>query len=96
MYGAFKIGNENTNWKIWVGVVGGCHTAPSSETFDQMLKSMNPEYGVRNLDDVIDIAKSHGMEFVAKVPMPANNFVIIFEKTWESGQFNEVLCSFFR
>lgn len=46
-----------------------------------MLKRTNPEYGVRKLDEVIDIAKSNGMEFVTKVPMPANNFVIIFEKT---------------
>eukprot|EP00210_Caulerpa_lentillifera_P006034 g5766.t1 len=66
LYGPFKI--------------GGCHTAPSNESFDISLKRMNPEYGVRNLEDLIDTAKSNGIEFISKIPMPANNFVVIFEK----------------
>ncbi|MDJ0660610.1 MAG: DUF938 domain-containing protein [Crocosphaera sp.] len=59
---------------------GGKHTAPSNESFDQSLRSQNPEWGVRNLEDVVKVAEEKGLSFKEKVEMPANNLSVIFEK----------------
>ncbi len=58
----------------------GKHTAPSNEAFDKSLRAQNPEWGVRNLEDVIKVAEDNGLVFKEKVAMPANNLSVIFEK----------------
>ena len=66
LYGAYK---EN-----------GAHTAPSNEAFDQDLRRRNPEWGVRDLETVVDLATSQGLDLVERVPMPANNLSVVFRK----------------
>lgn len=66
LYGPFKINNQ--------------HTAPSNEQFDQYLKIQNPQWGVRNLDDVILLANQYKLNFKEIISMPANNFSVIFER----------------
>ena len=61
--------------------VGGKHTAPSNEAFDQSLRSQNSEWGVRNLDDVALEARRRGLHLVKTIKMPANNFSVIYKKT---------------
>ena len=56
----------------------GAHTAPSNAAFDQSLRSRNPEWGIRDLDQVTAVAKEHGLSRQAVIPMPANNFSVIF------------------
>jgi Protein of unknown function (DUF938) len=58
----------------------GKHTATSNETFDQMLKSENPAWGVRDLETVTATAHQHGLRFEKLIPMPANNFSVIFRR----------------
>ncbi|MGK7939499.1 MAG: DUF938 domain-containing protein [Crocosphaera sp.] len=58
----------------------GKHTAVSNESFDQSLRSQNPEWGVRNLEDVIKVAEDQDLIFQEKVEMPANNLSVIFKK----------------
>ncbi len=58
----------------------GKHTALSNEAFDESLRDQNPEWGVRNLEDVIKVAEDNGLVFKEKVAMPANNLSVIFEK----------------
>lgn len=60
--------------------VKGKHTAPSNELFDITLKSQNPKWGVRDLEDVKKMASDHGLTFVKTVDMPANNLSVIFKK----------------
>jgi SAM-dependent methyltransferase len=60
--------------------IAGKHTAPSNEAFHASLQSRDPSWGVRNLDDIIALAQSHGLAFVEHVAMPANNFTAIFRK----------------
>jgi SAM-dependent methyltransferase len=60
---------------------GGLHTAPSNEAFDADLRSRNPEWGVRDMEAVVDVAARTGLMFKEAVAMPANNFSVIFEKT---------------
>ncbi|KAL9186072.1 hypothetical protein ACHAXT_005310 [Thalassiosira profunda] len=59
--------------------VGGT-AAESNLRFDQSLRSRNASWGVRNLEDVTEVAKSHGLEFVESVEMPANNLSVLFRK----------------
>jgi len=58
----------------------GRHTAPSNEAFDADLRARNPEWGVRDLGDVSALAASHGLDFVERVAMPANNFSVVFRR----------------
>lgn len=58
----------------------GSHTAPSNEAFDADLRARNPEWGVRDLDDVRSLAAQHGFEFVERVAMPANNLSVVFRR----------------
>jgi hypothetical protein len=48
--------------------------------FEEWLKSLDPSFGVRNLEDVIDAATAEQLSFVEKVEMPANNLSVIFQK----------------
>eukprot|EP01036_Dinobryon_divergens_P026793 gene26793-35480_t len=50
----------------------------SNQNFDLSLKARNPEWGVRDLEDVIEIAKKYNMVLSEKVSMPANNLSLIF------------------
>jgi len=59
----------------------GKHTAPSNQAFDQSLRDRNPEWGVRNLEDVITAAAANKLKFQEAIAMPANNFSVIFTKT---------------
>lgn len=59
---------------------GGAHTAPSNAEFGASLKARNPEWGVRNLEDVTALAAAHGLDFVETVDMPANNLSVVFQR----------------
>ena len=56
----------------------GKHTAPSNEAFDQSLQFRNPDWGVRNLEDVVELAEKHQLILHKIIPMPANNLSLIF------------------
>ncbi len=58
---------------------GGRHTAPSNVAFDESLRSQNPEWGVRDLDDVVAAAKEHHLSLLKTYAMPANNLSVIFQ-----------------
>lgn len=60
--------------------IGGRHTAESNAAFDETLRARNPEWGVRDLDAVATLAAAQGLAHVEAVPMPANNFTMIFQK----------------
>jgi SAM-dependent methyltransferase len=58
----------------------GAHTAPSNETFDASLRARNPEWGVRDIEDVRELAAMHGLDFAERVAMPANNLSVVFRR----------------
>lgn len=60
--------------------VGGVHTAGSNAEFDLKLQSDNPEWGVRNLDDVAEEALRQNFQLAKTVRMPANNLSVIFQR----------------
>jgi hypothetical protein len=59
---------------------GGKHTAPSNESFDEMLQQQNPEWGVRNLEEVEAVALENGLSLLEIVEMPANNLSVVFRR----------------
>lgn len=58
----------------------GEHTSESNVRFEEWLKGLSPEYGVRDLGDVESEASIHGMALEEVIEMPANNFSVIFRK----------------
>ena len=53
----------------------------SNLNFDESLKRRNPNWGVRDLEQVIETAQTIGnLEFITKVEMPANNLCVIFQR----------------
>ena len=58
----------------------GAHTAPSNEAFDRDLRTRNASWGVRDLEDVAALARSHGFADPLVEAMPANNLSLIFRK----------------
>jgi len=58
----------------------GVETALSNEAFDSWLKVRNPEWGVRNLEDVVAEADRQGLALDTIAPMPANNLSVVFRK----------------
>jgi len=59
---------------------GGKHNAPSNEAFDESLRARNPEWGIRDLDEITAIAEANGFHRDETVEMPANNLSIVFRK----------------
>ncbi len=62
----------------------GEHTSDSNAAFDQGLRSQNPAWGIRNLEDVIEAAQAQQLQFQKTVSMPANNLSVIFQRSEEA------------
>ena len=58
----------------------GAHTASSNAAFDLSLKRQNPDWGVRDMEAVMELADKAGFSDLDIVGMPANNFSLIFTK----------------
>lgn len=60
---------------------GGVETAPSNEAFDASLRARDPEWGLRNLEDVVAEAEPNGLRLDRVFEMPANNLSVLFRKS---------------
>jgi SAM-dependent methyltransferase len=56
----------------------GRHTAASNAAFDQSLRARDSRWGVRNLDEVAEVAGRFGFRLQAIERMPANNLCVIW------------------
>jgi hypothetical protein len=59
---------------------GGKHTAISNAVFDTSLREGNPEWGVRDVEALEELAASAGLGLVEIAEMPANNLILVFER----------------
>jgi len=57
---------------------GGAHTAPSNAAFDADLRQRDPGMGIRDLEDIDQLADRCGLARVAELAMPANNLLLCF------------------
>jgi SAM-dependent methyltransferase len=60
--------------------IDGRHTAPSNQEFDDQLRTQNAQWSIRDLADVVDLARRHRLELAETVQMPANNLSVIFRR----------------
>lgn len=58
----------------------GKHTALSNAVFDTSLRNGNPEWGVRDIEDLQKLAKAVGLSLIDSVEMPANNLILVFAR----------------
>lgn len=70
LYGPFKVNGA------FIGDDGGAGNAK----FDEKLRSTNPTWGIRDVDELSTIASGCGLTMRTKVDMPANNLVLHFVK----------------
>jgi SAM-dependent methyltransferase len=61
----------------------GHHTAVSNALFDTSLRSGNPEWGVRDVEELERVAGSVGLKLIEVAEMPANNLVLVFGRIAE-------------
>ena len=59
---------------------GGAHTAPSNAAFDRDLRERNPDWGIRDVEAVAEVAADAGFSAPDIVEMPANNLSLAFRK----------------
>ncbi|MDB5617381.1 DUF938 domain-containing protein [Tardiphaga sp.] len=59
---------------------GGRHTAVSNAVFDTSLRSGNPEWGVRDVAELEQVATKAGLQLSDTIAMPANNLVLVFAR----------------
>ena len=59
---------------------GGQYTSESNERFDSWLKSRDPSSGVRNFEDLEELALASNMVFRRDYEMPVNNRLLVWEK----------------
>jgi len=58
----------------------GEYTSDSNQTFDVWLKDRDPLSGIRNFEDLEQLANSVGLEFSENFSMPANNEILCWQK----------------
>jgi SAM-dependent methyltransferase len=61
----------------------GKHTAVSNAVFDTSLRQGNPEWGVRDIAEVEELAACNGLALRETFEMPANNLIIVFSRATE-------------
>lgn len=64
--------------------IEGAYNADSNRAFDASLRARNPDWGLRDLRDVEQIADGFVLE--RTVDMPANNYSVVFRRRGSSGQ----------
>ena len=67
-------------------MIDGQHVGPGNRDFHQWLLDSDPESGVRDLTELDELAKLCGFAASQRIEMPANNFMVVWERARTSGQ----------
>jgi SAM-dependent methyltransferase len=59
---------------------GGMHTAATNAAFDADLRSRNPSWGIRDLDEITALASRHGLKAPERIAMPSNNLSVVLRR----------------
>jgi hypothetical protein len=61
--------------------VEGGYTTPSNEAFDkEILAASVPEWGLKDVADLASAAAPFGLRLARRLDLPANNFILVFER----------------
>lgn len=60
---------------------GGKFTSESNAHFDVWLKSRDSNSGVRNFEDINQLAETHGLFLLKDVSMPSNNRILVWQRS---------------
>ncbi len=58
----------------------GVETASSNLAFDRSLKERDPDWGLRSLEQIDQLAEEHGFGRTSRTVMPANNLTVTYRK----------------
>jgi len=58
----------------------GLHTSRSNEVFDASLRQRNAAWGVRDLEEITELAERHDLLREEIVAMPANNLTVVYRR----------------
>ena len=58
----------------------GSHTSASNAAFDASLRQRNPQWGLRELNQVAAMATKAGFKLDDVVSMPANNLTLVLRR----------------
>lgn len=61
--------------------LGGRHTASSNAAFDESLRATDPRWGVRDIEDLTELAATTGFVLDMRVDMPANNMTLVWSRS---------------
>ena len=60
---------------------GNVPTSEGNLAFDQSLRAQDPSWGLRRLEDVVQVAAGAGLRLHTRLAMPANNLLLIWAGT---------------
>lgn len=58
----------------------GRYSSDSNRQFDHSLRQRDSSSGIRDLEEVIEVAKKHYLLLINQYRMPANNQILVFQK----------------
>jgi len=58
----------------------GRYTSESNADFDQFLRARDPQSGIRDFEQVDDLARAQGLRLAADHAMPANNQTVVWRR----------------
>ena len=58
----------------------GEHTAPSNAAFDENLRSRNAHWGIRDIDELVELGGRTGFALDERIAMPANNMSLVWRR----------------
>ena len=59
----------------------GLYSADSNKNFDRMLRQQNPDWAVRDLNDIAAAGHKYGVIFERSIEMPTNNHILVLRRT---------------
>ena len=59
---------------------GGVHTSAGNAAFDADLRARDASWGIRDLEEISNLASQHGFEAPERIAMPANNLSVVFRR----------------
>ncbi|KAJ9103032.1 hypothetical protein QFC20_004841 [Naganishia adeliensis] len=68
----------------WVAMYGafmtddGSFASDGDEKFHQRFTGIHPDFGLRRIPDVENVAKRYGFVLEKRIPMPAGNWMVVF------------------